>query len=788
MRALRFALIPVLALACANQSVVGGIDVSTVADTPDVTPPTDAVDAAVAMDAVDVVTPTDIAPDLGPDDVRVPGVCRGDDDCAGSPDGAVCDPDTRRCVGCTATRNACGAGQYCDTAMRRCLSGCQDDDACRAASTGDGGVARSLRCDPSSRACVACVVDAHCPAGTLCVGNVCVAGCNPGRACPTGQSCCNGGCVDPQANTAHCGGCGQSCSVANASAACANGTCAVGMCMAPFGDCDTSPGNGCETDTSTSLMHCGGCSRACASRPNTAARCEAGRCGYTCTPGFADCDGVETNGCEVDTRASTDHCGGCGLRCDPANATARCEMGRCAVGACASDFGDCDGNATNGCEADLRSALAHCGACGMACASTPNSLVVCAARSCLRVCATGFADCDGNVTNGCEVDTRTSNTHCGGCGRACNPMGGSGSCVAGSCTVTACMTGRADCDALPGNGCEVDVTTSTDHCGGCNARCATRANARTSCAAGACNYTCEASFADCDGSPSTGCEVDTRSSVAHCGGCNQACAARANSTATCAAGACAYACVAGFADCDGNPSNGCEVDTRTSASHCGACGRACSVANGTAACVASACAVASCRADFANCDNNPANGCEAQLSQTNAHCGRCGNACPGGQSCYAGSCSVTCSNGTPIPSAVAGCRNVAPLGVAAAQSTWTSGHLPQFANDGNRCTGWNAGTFPSRWWQVDLRELVPVRAITLLPDQAPSPANVTHVISVSSDGSNFTNVRTINQVMATGTTYPFDLGQVFNARYVRITTAASPSWVAWGEVAVFRCD
>jgi hypothetical protein len=42
--------------------------------------------------------------------------------------------------------------------------------------------------------------------------------------------------------------------------------------------------------------------------------------------------------------------------------------------------------------------------------------------------------------------------------------------------------------------------------------------------------------------------------------------------------------------------------------------------------------------------------------------------------------------------------------------------------------------------------------------------------------------------MATGTTYPFDLGQVFNARYVRITTAASPSWVAWGEVAVFRCD
>ena len=69
-------------------------------------------------------------------------------------------------------------------------------------------------------------------------------------------------------------------------------------------------------------------------------------------------------------------------------------------------------------------------------------------------------------------------------------------CVRNAC-VLVCEAGRADCDALPGNGCEVDVTTSTDHCGGCNARCAARTNARTTCAAGACNYTCEASFADC---------------------------------------------------------------------------------------------------------------------------------------------------------------------------------------------------------------------------------------------------------------------------------------------------
>ncbi|MDB4927985.1 MAG: Tryptophan synthase alpha chain, partial [Myxococcaceae bacterium] len=43
----------------------------------------------------------------------------------------------------------------------------------------------------------------------------------------------------------------------------------------------------------------------------------------------------------------------------------------------------------------------------------------------------------------------------------------------------------------------------------------------------------------------------------------------------CAAGACGVACGAGFADCDANPANGCEASTQTSALHCGACGAAC---------------------------------------------------------------------------------------------------------------------------------------------------------------------------------------------------------------------
>ncbi|MFO0651778.1 MAG: hypothetical protein U0326_36490 [Polyangiales bacterium] len=53
----------------------------------------------------------------------------------------------------------------------------------------------------------------------------------------------------------------------------------------------------------------------------------------------------------------------------------------------------------------------------------------------------------------------------------------------------------------------------------------------------------------------------------------------------CAASACQVAtCDAGFADCDMSAANGCEVDTRVSAAHCGRCNNACF------ACAASACA------------------------------------------------------------------------------------------------------------------------------------------------------------------------------------------------------
>ncbi|MFO0602317.1 MAG: hypothetical protein U0324_04035 [Polyangiales bacterium] len=158
-------------------------------------------------------------------------------------------------------------------------------------------------------------------------------------------------------------------------------------------------------------------------------RCGADRlwpaaCAGEVTPRPEVCDGADN---DCDGAADGDAAGrACGLP----SATGACVGGRCAVAACASGFGDCDGAAANGCEVDTRATLAHCGRCGVPCGARPGMVATCAASACEYACAAGFADCDAAGGNGCEVDTRTSQAHCGACGSAC----AEGSvCAAGRC-------------------------------------------------------------------------------------------------------------------------------------------------------------------------------------------------------------------------------------------------------------------------------------------------------------------------------------------------------------------
>jgi len=99
-------------------------------------------------------------------------------------------------------------------------------------------------------------------------------------------------------------------------------------------------------------------------------------------------------------------------------------------------------------------------------------------------------------------------------------------------------------------------------------------------------------FGDCNGNPTDGCETNTLTTVAHCGGCGNACPTPANAGATCSSGACGFSCNAGFNNCNGNSADGCESNAQSDSQNCGACGVVCP---GGQACASGSCLASSIR-------------------------------------------------------------------------------------------------------------------------------------------------------------------------------------------------
>src|SRR5262249_27720394 len=152
------------------------------------------------------------------------------------------------------------------------------------------------------------------------------------------------------------------------------------------------------------------------------------------------------------------------------------------------------------------------------------------------------------------------------------------------------------------------------NCGKCGMACKAFANGLPTCTNGACTAICAPGYADCNHDVGDGCEVDTTYDIRHCGGCGKSCAAAANGEAWGDQSKCSYRCKLGFADCDGNPGNGCEVSNNNNASHCGHCGNVCPLRLNSAAgvCNGGSCGN-SCNVGYGDCDRNAANGCEAKL-------------------------------------------------------------------------------------------------------------------------------------------------------------------------------
>ena len=447
----------------------------------------------------------------------------------------------------------------------------------------------------------------------LCADGQCQCSTEPGNAaCSVGQTCCNAptapngvGCRDLAADPQNCGGCGNVCT-ADAP------DCVAGRCT-----CSGADPCGRTADDAAQMMCCGGtCSDprddatcgTCTNSCTTNSSCVGSSC--TCDASFANCAGPSQNQCPTNTTSDLDHCGGCNMPCRRPNASARCTAGGCTIGGCNAGFATCDGNDGNGCEIDTRSDPRHCGGCGIVCgAGETCSMGRCACAGTQgtmgggEVCTGARGTCCPSV--GC-VDDSVDNGNCGGCGILCGPS-------------ETCSAGRCGCNGTRGTvgGGEV-CTGSTGTC-----------------------------------CPTSGC-TDTSANPAHCGGCGVVC----GPSETCSAGRCGCnatrgtvgggeVCVGGTGTCC--PATGC-VNTNLHESHCGACDAACGTSE---TCMAGRCNCSGttgtvgggevCTAGADTCC--PGIGC-ADTSSDVSNCGGCGIACGSGETCAAGRCTCAGTMGT----------------------------------------------------------------------------------------------------------------------------------------------
>lgn len=144
---------------------------------------------------------------------------------------------------------------------------------------------------------------------------------------------------------------------------------------------------------------------------------------------------------------------------------------------------------------------------------------------------------------------------------------------------------------------------------------------------------CNAADSDCNG------EVDDGDPAVICPSGAQV------QTTACEMGNCTVAeCVEEWADCDEDPANGCEAPLDVP-DNCGGCGNVCAPENAVPECPDGSCRIDECLEGFGDCDDNVDNGCETSLDSP-LDCGSCGRTCavlnaiPGcdGTGCTVASC------------------------------------------------------------------------------------------------------------------------------------------------------
>ncbi|MBN9167140.1 MAG: hypothetical protein BGO98_27870 [Myxococcales bacterium 68-20] len=330
--------------------------------------------------------------------------------------------------------------------------------------------------------------------GGACASNACP----DGRvSCPNAPFPCG---VDLSSDNDNCGACGVRCPTDNNFLARFSGVmrCVAGSCLLAcdeeHADCNGIPDDGCETlvagPSANDINNCGACGNVCTDI------CSQGVCG--CPPGMTFCPG---DGQCHNLNQEDDNCGACGNVCpldtEPPfppewNVFRGCVAGQCNKPRCQPFVRDCNGTfvdpGADGCETSTFFDVNNCGECGKACApgencvfgecrcpcgavctkgldSDPNNCGTCGVRCpgdwrsvefsapvsldpahgkpicdqgvCGYTCSPHWADCDGDIRNGCETDLRNDPLNCGGCGVQCDGIEGQ-PCIDGRCLTKEC--------------------------------------------------------------------------------------------------------------------------------------------------------------------------------------------------------------------------------------------------------------------------------------------------------------------------------------------------------------
>ncbi|MET0341542.1 MAG: hypothetical protein ABW252_11125 [Polyangiales bacterium] len=339
----------------------------------------------------------------------------------------------------------------------------------------------------------------------------------------------------------------------------------------------------------------------------------------------------------VDLKSSLAHCGACANACSSGEV---CSSGACAL-TCSASLSLCsegDGGAAT-C-VDKAIDRSNCGACGASCA--PG--FICASGTCALSCAGSTVACDGVC-----IDPRRDSVHCGataGCG-----FGGIG--AAGSLCASGNLCGNGSCQvSCPGTqlncgGACVDPATDIHYCGATGscqgADDGTVCPEGNVCTNGVCALTCAGSQIKCGGRC-----IDPQSDRGYCGATGDCLGANDGNVCAagnvCSAGLCTVSCPGAQINCGGTC-----VNPQTDRGFCGASadcqgsndGNVC--ANGQV-CSAGVCAV-TCPGAQVDC-----NGTCVDPQTDRAYCGATGDcqgsnngdACPAGQVCSSGSCAFSC--------------------------------------------------------------------------------------------------------------------------------------------------